>query len=183
MTLHRISSESILKKSRNQLQLQSVLAMTFGNTQGIACRPPFMLSSWAKRSPLNKLNLLWLTLGEDLDSSPSRIFPMVITLLNVNLLKCRIDSCGMGRGLWPVGSSNSLLGRRASSPLLSNFPLLRFGFKSTICPSSYEGGREILELVASQFGCVLKVDEHTLKCSRAKFTRVCIEINLEQPLQ
>lgn len=44
-------------------------------------------------------------------------------------------------------------------------------------------GGEILELVASQFGKVLKVDAHTLDRSRAKFARVCVENNLEQPLQ
>lgn len=40
-----------------------------------------------------------------------------------------------------------------------------------------------MELVASQFGRVLKVDEHTIDRSRAKFARVCDEIDLNQPLQ
>lgn len=42
---------------------------------------------------------------------------------------------------------------------------------------------EILEMIASQFGRVIKIDEHTIDRSRAKFARVCIELDLEQPLQ
>lgn len=42
---------------------------------------------------------------------------------------------------------------------------------------------ELLENIASQFGQVLKVDDHTLICSRSKFTRLCIEMGLDQPLQ
>ncbi|KAM0943006.1 putative transcription factor interactor and regulator CCHC(Zn) family [Dioscorea sansibarensis] len=42
---------------------------------------------------------------------------------------------------------------------------------------------DILEMVAFQFGKVLKIDEHTLDCSRAKFARVCVELDLSQPLQ
>lgn len=38
-------------------------------------------------------------------------------------------------------------------------------------------------MVASQFGRVLKVDEHTLDRSRAKFARVCVDLDLAQPLQ
>lgn len=41
---------------------------------------------------------------------------------------------------------------------------------------------EILEMVASQFGRVLKVDEHTIDRSRAKFARVCVELDLNNPL-
>ncbi|XP_039115502.1 uncharacterized protein LOC120250779 [Dioscorea cayenensis subsp. rotundata] len=42
---------------------------------------------------------------------------------------------------------------------------------------------DILEMVASQFGRVLKVDDHSLDRSRAKFARVCVEVDLSQPLQ
>ncbi|XP_039115860.1 uncharacterized protein LOC120251398 [Dioscorea cayenensis subsp. rotundata] len=42
---------------------------------------------------------------------------------------------------------------------------------------------EILEQVASQFGRVLKVDDHTIDRLRAKFARICVELDLEQPLQ
>ncbi|XP_039129858.1 uncharacterized protein LOC120265977 isoform X2 [Dioscorea cayenensis subsp. rotundata] len=44
-------------------------------------------------------------------------------------------------------------------------------------------GGDILEMVASQFGRVLKVDEHTLDYFRAKFARVCVEDDLSQPRQ
>lgn len=44
-------------------------------------------------------------------------------------------------------------------------------------------GGDILELVASQFGRVHKMDDHTLNCSRAKFAKFCVEIDLEQPLK
>lgn len=44
-------------------------------------------------------------------------------------------------------------------------------------------GGEILEIMASQFGSVLKIDEDTFDCSRAKFARVCVDLDLEQPLQ
>lgn len=37
--------------------------------------------------------------------------------------------------------------------------------------------------MASQFGKVLKVDEHILDCSRAKFARVCIELDFSKSLQ
>lgn len=43
--------------------------------------------------------------------------------------------------------------------------------------------RDILETVASHFGKVLKVDDHTLSRSRTRFARVCIEIDLSAPLQ
>lgn len=42
---------------------------------------------------------------------------------------------------------------------------------------------DILETVASQFGKLLKVDEHTLDRTRAKFARVCVELDLSKPLQ
>lgn len=42
---------------------------------------------------------------------------------------------------------------------------------------------DILELVASQFGRVLKIDKPTIDRSRAKFARVCVLLDLNQPLQ
>lgn len=42
---------------------------------------------------------------------------------------------------------------------------------------------EILETIASQFGRVLKVDEHTLDRSRARYARICVELVLSRPLQ
>ncbi|XP_039134936.1 uncharacterized protein LOC120272238 [Dioscorea cayenensis subsp. rotundata] len=42
---------------------------------------------------------------------------------------------------------------------------------------------DILECIASQFGRVLKIDEHTLNLSRSKFARICVEIDLDLPLQ
>ena len=42
---------------------------------------------------------------------------------------------------------------------------------------------DILEMVASQFDKVLKIDEHILDRSRAKFARICVELDLSQPLQ
>lgn len=42
---------------------------------------------------------------------------------------------------------------------------------------------DILEMVASQFGRVLKVDDHSLYRSRVKFARVCVDVDLSQPLQ
>lgn len=40
-----------------------------------------------------------------------------------------------------------------------------------------------MEMVTSQFGRVLKVDNHTLDRSRAKFAHVCVDLDLNQPLQ
>ncbi|XP_039135824.1 uncharacterized protein LOC120273259 [Dioscorea cayenensis subsp. rotundata] len=43
---------------------------------------------------------------------------------------------------------------------------------------------EILELVGEQFGRLLKVDDHIeKKISRAKFARICVEIDLSKPLK
>lgn len=42
---------------------------------------------------------------------------------------------------------------------------------------------EILEMVTSQFGKVLKIDSHTTERSSAKFARVCVELDLSLPLQ
>lgn len=42
---------------------------------------------------------------------------------------------------------------------------------------------KISELVPSQFGWVLKVDEHTVDRSRAKFAQVYVELDLYQPMQ
>lgn len=42
---------------------------------------------------------------------------------------------------------------------------------------------EILELVASQFSRVLKVDNHIIDKSNAKFVHLCVELDLNQPLQ
>ncbi|XP_039138906.1 uncharacterized protein LOC120276249 [Dioscorea cayenensis subsp. rotundata] len=36
---------------------------------------------------------------------------------------------------------------------------------------------EILDVIASHFGRVLKIDEHTLQLSRSKFARICVEID------
>lgn len=43
--------------------------------------------------------------------------------------------------------------------------------------------RDLLKLIASQFGRVLKIDEHTLNLSRSKYARICVEIDLDLPLQ
>lgn len=42
---------------------------------------------------------------------------------------------------------------------------------------------EILEMVTSQFGKVLKIDSHITERSSAKFARVCVELDLSLPLQ
>lgn len=42
---------------------------------------------------------------------------------------------------------------------------------------------EILEQVTSQFGRVLKVDDHTINHSRPKFAHIRVELDLEQLLQ
>lgn len=42
---------------------------------------------------------------------------------------------------------------------------------------------DVLETIASHFGKVLKIDEHTLKLTRSKFARICVEIDLDLPLQ
>lgn len=42
---------------------------------------------------------------------------------------------------------------------------------------------EILEVIASHFGRVLQIDEHTLSLSRSKFARICVEIDLDLALQ
>lgn len=42
---------------------------------------------------------------------------------------------------------------------------------------------EILDMAASQFGKVLKIDLYTTDCSRAKFARVCVKLDLSLPLQ
>lgn len=44
-------------------------------------------------------------------------------------------------------------------------------------------GIELLESIASHFGKVLKFDEHTLSHTRSKYARVCIDLDLDQPLQ
>ncbi|XP_039134867.1 uncharacterized protein LOC120272170 [Dioscorea cayenensis subsp. rotundata] len=42
---------------------------------------------------------------------------------------------------------------------------------------------DLLESIASHFGKVLKIDEHTLNLSRSKYARICIELDLDLPLQ
>ncbi|XP_039128993.1 uncharacterized protein LOC120265170 [Dioscorea cayenensis subsp. rotundata] len=42
---------------------------------------------------------------------------------------------------------------------------------------------DLLENIASHFGKVLKIDDHTLNLSRSKYARVCVEIDLKLPLQ
>ncbi|KAJ0975853.1 hypothetical protein J5N97_017818 [Dioscorea zingiberensis] len=49
-------------------------------------------------------------------------------------------------------------------------------------PSEY-WDMEPLEIVASNFGTMKKVDQTTLIANRGKFARVCIEIDLSQPLK
>lgn len=41
---------------------------------------------------------------------------------------------------------------------------------------------DVLETIASHFGRVLKIDEHTLKLTRSKNARICVEIDLDLPL-
>lgn len=41
---------------------------------------------------------------------------------------------------------------------------------------------EMLEHIASQFGRLIKIDDHTLNMTPVKFALLCIEINLSQPL-
>lgn len=43
--------------------------------------------------------------------------------------------------------------------------------------------REVLEIIGEQFGRLLKVDDHTEKLSRAKYARICVEMNLLKPLK
>lgn len=43
--------------------------------------------------------------------------------------------------------------------------------------------KEILEVIASQFGRILKVDEHILDHSRMRYARICVELDLSRPLQ
>lgn len=42
---------------------------------------------------------------------------------------------------------------------------------------------KVLEHIKLQFDQILKIDEHTLSVSGAKFTRLCIEIDLSKPLK
>lgn len=44
-------------------------------------------------------------------------------------------------------------------------------------------GVELLESIASDFGKVLKIDEHTLSHSRSRYARICVDLDLDQPLQ
>ena len=49
-------------------------------------------------------------------------------------------------------------------------------------PVEYWEG-EMLENIGAQFGSLIKVDEHTLNLSKAKFARMCVELDLTQPLK
>lgn len=40
-----------------------------------------------------------------------------------------------------------------------------------------------LETIASHFGHLLKVDDYTMLLSQSKFAQICIEIDLNLPLQ
>lgn len=41
----------------------------------------------------------------------------------------------------------------------------------------------LLETIASSFGHLLKVDEYTTNLSQSKYAKICIEIDLNQPLK
>ncbi|KAJ0974977.1 hypothetical protein J5N97_016942 [Dioscorea zingiberensis] len=49
-------------------------------------------------------------------------------------------------------------------------------------PSEYQD-LESLEIVASKFGKMVKIDETTMIANRGSFARVCIEMDLSQPLK
>ena len=42
---------------------------------------------------------------------------------------------------------------------------------------------ETLDFIGSHLGNLIKVDKHTVNVTRARFARVCVKINLSQPLK
>lgn len=79
-------------------------------------------------------------------------------------------------------SSNLHLGQKVSNRRLEKLSLAAVWIQIYHLPIELWSG-EILEQVASQFGRVLKVDDFTIDRSRDKFARICVELDLEQPLQ
>ena len=41
----------------------------------------------------------------------------------------------------------------------------------------------MLEIIAMHLGRLLKVDNHTMNLTRAKFVRMCVELDLTKPLK
>ncbi|XP_039120330.1 uncharacterized protein LOC120256715 [Dioscorea cayenensis subsp. rotundata] len=139
--------------------LASLLIVINGTRPGIQCKLCYTPNFWENLSLLTKLSWLCLMLGRD-------------------LAKLLWD------GPWTVDGRILQLfeWRESFQPAFEKLSTAAIWIQLHHVPIELWKG-EILDVIASHFGRVLKIDEHTLQLSRSKFARICVEIDLDLPLQ